>query len=329
MTQGDELREKLDNVLTLIRESENNYIERTTLEAQIKQQAMEKAEMSFAGGKGKAKLIAMAVGIYILVLLLLATIIQGWLGTWIVVAIAATICFVCIGKRPVIGFLAGAVTVFMACYMIYWCVIYPTINAFATGNIPGIVIPLVMVAILVLVIYLANHRFIRKENEKIRQANDEILINNGQIFAQLQSLYARAMELDRALRSQLTPNGFYPQQYVYEHAAAAFVGYMRNMERGTMVTMPLLIEMYKQDTHRQREVEHWHKEEAHWKRTEDLIAYYGDNILQNQEEIKQSLHLQNIISLNNAIQLSAQNAKLDAISRKMGNVNVTGTINIR
>lgn len=329
MTQGDELREKLENVLELIRESESNFIERTSLEAQIQKQAQEKVEISFDGGKGKAKLIALSIGAYILVYLLLATIVQGLFGMWVAVAIAAVICFVCINLHPVIAFIAGAIAVIMTCYMVYGCVILPTINAFVTGNIPGIIITLVMTAILVAVIYLANHRMVRVKNKKIREANEEIMINNGQIVMQLQNLYTRAIELDHALRSQLTPNGFYPQQYVYEQAAAAFVGYMRNMERGTQVTMPLLVEMYKQDTHRQREVEHWQREEVHWKRVEDLITYYGENILQNQEEIKHSLRVQNIISLNNAIQLAEQNARLDSISRKMNSMNVTGTINIR
>lgn len=53
MTQGDELREKLENVLAIIRESENNFWQRTSLEAQIRKQAQEKVELSFDGKKGR------------------------------------------------------------------------------------------------------------------------------------------------------------------------------------------------------------------------------------------------------------------------------------
>ena len=49
MTQGDELREKLENVLAIIRESENNFMQRTSLESQIREQAQEKVELSFDG----------------------------------------------------------------------------------------------------------------------------------------------------------------------------------------------------------------------------------------------------------------------------------------
>ena len=94
MTQGDELREKLENVLAIIRESENNFMQRTSLESQIREQAQEKVELSFDGKKGKAKLMGIAIGCYILVYLLLATIVQQMLGTWIVIAIAAVITFV-------------------------------------------------------------------------------------------------------------------------------------------------------------------------------------------------------------------------------------------
>ena len=157
MTQGDELREKLENVLAIIRESENNFMQRTSLESQIREQAQEKVELSFDGKKGKAKLMGIAIGCYILVYLLLATIVQQMLGTWIVIAIAAVITFVSLNKHPVIAGIAGIITVLMMGYMIFYCVIIPTVNAFATGNIPGIVITLAMAAILILMIYLINH----------------------------------------------------------------------------------------------------------------------------------------------------------------------------
>lgn len=138
MTQGDELREKLENVLAIIRETENNFWQRTSLEAQIRKQAQEKVELSFDGKKGKAKLMGIAIGCYILVYLLLATIVQHMFGTWIAIAI--------------------------------YCFIIPTVNAFATGNIPGIVITLAMAAVLILIIYLVNHKIVRDKNNKIREA---------------------------------------------------------------------------------------------------------------------------------------------------------------
>lgn len=333
MTQGDELREKLENVLAIIRESENNFMQRTSLESQIREQAQEKVELSFDGKKGKAKLMGIAIGCYILVYLLLATIVQQMLGTWIVIAIAAVITFVSLNKHSVIAGIAGIITVLMMGYMIFYCVIIPTVNAFATGNIPGIVITLAMAAILILMIYLINHKMIRDKNNKIREANYEIMVNNANVVNQLKVLYSRAMELDKALRSQLTPGGFYPQAYAYEQAAESFVRYIKNMEYGTPVTMQFLIEKYENDVHKQQEVQHWRTVESKLQRMEDLITYYGDNILQNQEEMKRSLRLQNIISLNMASQLTEQNERLSEISSKLNNnvrhVKLDGTLQIR
>ena len=333
MTQGDELREKLENVLAIIRESENNFMQRTSLESQIREQAQEKVELSFDGKKGKAKLMGIAIGCYILVYLLLATIVQQMLGTWIVIAIAAAITFVSLNKHPVIAGIAGIITVLMMGYMIFYCVIIPTVNAFATGNIPGIVITLAMAAILILMIYLINHKMVRDKNNKIREANYEIMVNNANVVNQLKVLYSRAMELDKALRSQLTPGGFYPQAYAYEQAAESFVRYIKNMEYGTPVTMQFLIEKYENDVHKQQEVQHWRTVESKLQRMEDLITYYGDNILQNQEEMKRSLRLQNIISLNMASQLTEQNERLSEISSKLNNnvrhVKLDGTLQIR
>ncbi len=333
MTQGDELREKLENVLAIIRESENNFMQRTSLESQIREQAQEKVELSFDGKKGKAKLMGIAIGCYILVYLLLATIVQQMLGTWIVIAIAAVITFVSLNKHPVIAGIAGIITVLMMGYMIFYCVIIPTVNAFATGNIPGIVITLAMAAILILMIYLINHKMVRDKNNKIREANYEIMVNNANVVNQLKVLYSRAMELDKALRSQLTPGGFYPQAYAYEQAAESFVRYIKNMEYGTPVTMQFLIEKYENDVHKQQEVQHWRTVESKLQRMEDLITYYGDNILQNQEEMKRSLRLQNIISLNMASQLTEQNERLSEISSKLNNnvrhVKLDGTLQIR
>lgn len=333
MTQGDELREKLENVLAIIRESENNFMQRTSLESQIREQAQEKVELSFDGKKGKAKLMGVAIGCYILVYLLLATIVQQMLGTWIVIAIAAVITFVSLNKHPVIAGIAGIITVLMMGYMIFYCVIIPTVNAFATGNIPGIVITLAMAAILILMIYLINHKMVRDKNNKIREANYEIMVNNANVVNQLKVLYSRAMELDKALRSQLTPGGFYPQAYAYEQAAESFVRYIKNMEYGTPVTMQFLIEKYENDVHKQQEVQHWRTVESKLQRMEDLITYYGDNILQNQEEMKRSLRLQNIISLNMASQLTEQNERLSEISSKLNNnvrhVKLDGTLQIR
>ena len=333
MTQGDELREKLENVLAIIRESENNFMQRTSLESQIREQAQEKVELSFDGKKGKAKLMGIAIGCYILVYLLFATIVQQMLGTWIVIAIAAVITFVSLNKHPVIAGIAGIITVLMMGYMIFYCVIIPTVNAFATGNIPGIVITLAMAAILILMIYLINHKMVRDKNNKIREANYEIMVNNANVVNQLKVLYSRAMELDKALRSQLTPGGFYPQAYAYEQAAESFVRYIKNMEYGTPVTMQFLIEKYENDVHKQQEVQHWRTVESKLQRMEDLITYYGDNILQNQEEMKRSLRLQNIISLNMASQLTEQNERLSEISSKLNNnvrhVKLDGTLQIR
>lgn len=333
MTQGDELREKLENVLAIIRESENNFMQRTSLESQIREQAQEKVELSFDGKKGKAKLMGIAIGCYILVYLLLATIVQQMLGTWIVIAIAAVITFVSLNKHPVIAGIAGIITVLIMGYMIFYCVIIPTVNAFATGNIPGIVITLAMAAILILMIYLINHKMVRDKNNKIREANYEIMVNNANVVNQLKVLYSRAMELDKDLRSQLTPGGFYPQAYAYEQAAESFVRYIKNMEYGTPVTMQFLIEKYENDVHKQQEVQHWRTVESKLQRMEDLITYYGDNILQNQEEMKRSLRLQNIISLNMASQLTEQNERLSEISSKLNNnvthVKLDGTLQIR
>lgn len=333
MTQGDELREKLENVLAIIRESENNFMQRTSLESQIREQAQEKVELSFDGKKGKAKLMGIAIGCYILVYLLLATIVQQMVGTWIVIAVAAVITFVSLNKHQVIAGIAGIITVLMMGYMIFYCVIIPTVNAFATGNIPGIVITLAMAAILILMIYLINHKMVRDKNNKIREANYEIMVNNANVVNQLKVLYSRAMELDKALRSQLTPGGFYPQAYAYEQAAESFVRYIKNMEYGTPVTMQFLIEKYENDVHKQQEVQHWRTVESKLQRMEDLITYYGDNILQNQEEMKRSLRLQNIISLNMASQLTEQNERLSEISSKLNNnvrhVKLDGTLQIR
>lgn len=141
----------------------------------------------------------------------------------------------------------------------FYCFIIPTVNAFATGNIPGIVITLAMAAVLILIIYLVNHKIVRDKNNKIREANYEIMVNNDKVVNQLKVLYSRAMELDKALRSQLTPGGFYPQAYTYEQAAESFVRYINNMEYGTPVTMQILIEKYDNDVYRQQEMQHsWH-----------------------------------------------------------------------
>lgn len=277
--------------------------------------------------------MGIAIGCYILVYLLLATIVQQMLGTWIVIAIVAVITFVSLNKHPVIAGIAGIITVLMMGYMIFYCVIIPTVNAFATGNIPGIVITLAMAAILILMIYLINHKMVRDKNNKIREANYEIMVNNANVVNQLKVLYSRAMELDKALRSQLTPGGFYPQAYAYEQAAESFVRYIKNMEYGTPVTMQFLIEKYENDVHKQQEVQHWRTVESKLQRMEDLITYYGDNILQNQEEMKRSLRLQNIISLNMASQLTEQNERLSEISSKLNNnvrhVKLDGTLQIR
>ena len=174
---------------------------------------------------------------------------------------------------------------------------------------------------------------VRDKNNKIREANYEIMVNNANVVNQLKVLYSRAMELDKALRSQLTPGGFYPQAYAYEQAAESFVRYIKNMEYGTPVTMQFLIEKYENDVHKQQEVQHWRTVESKLQRMEDLITYYGDNILQNQEEMKRSLRLQNIISLNMASQLTEQNERLGEISSKLNNnvrhVKLDGTLQIR
>ena len=144
MIQGDELRAGLENVYSMIRQYEDNFTERESLRSQLRQLVNEKVELSFQGGKGKAKMTGIAVFVYIMIYLLLGTIIYGRIGTWLAVAVGGAVTFVCVGVHPVIAFLAGAVVVVILLSMIYECAIMPTIRAFATGNIAWIVLTLVM-----------------------------------------------------------------------------------------------------------------------------------------------------------------------------------------
>lgn len=317
MIQGDELRAGLENVYSMIRQYEDNFTERESLRSQLRQLVNEKVELSFQGGKGKAKMTGIAVFVYIMIYLLLGTIIYGRIGTWLAVAVGGAVTFVCVGVHPVIAFLAGAVVVVILLSMIYECAIMPTIRAFATGNIAWIVLTLVMVAVLVLIIYIINHKAVRASNSKIRKANEEIMANNAVTVDRIKELNTDAAELVASIKRQLTPMGFYPQQYLYEHAAAYFVQYVRNLQYGTPITMAYLIEQYKTDEHRQAELQHWKNEEIHWQRVEDLIQHYGEEALQNQQFMINQLRFQNIISIDNNIRMREQNNILSSINGKL------------
>ena len=67
MIQGDELRAGLENVYSMIRQYEDNFTERESLRSQLRQLVNEKVELSFQGGKGKAKMTGIAVFVYIMI----------------------------------------------------------------------------------------------------------------------------------------------------------------------------------------------------------------------------------------------------------------------
>ena len=319
MVQGDELRANLKNVLAMIREYENNYMQRAALENQVRgeiAEQVETAELDFSGGKGKAKMTALAVVSYIVILLILASVFGGMAGSWIPIIIATVIAIIGFNTVFFIGVIAAVVAVGMILYMIYGCVIEPTIRAVTTGNVVALGILGALTALLVLIIYLVNHKLVnasnaraRRMNKEIRKANQEIQKNNAQLMQQATALYNRAKELDMALQSCLSPHGFYPKRYVYEQAAAWFVNYMDDLEAGTPITMQQLIEIYKSDMHNQ-------KVEAQLDgistELNDLKNMAG-TIIGNQERQVQMLQVSNMIGMYQCYQNSVLNSNVAAI----------------
>ncbi len=310
MIQGDELRAGLENVYSMICQYENNFAEREALRSQLRQLVNEKIELSFQGGKGKAKMTGIAIFVYLMIYLLLGTIIYGTIGSWIAVAVAGAVAFVGAGVHPIIAFLAGAFAVVIMLDMIYECAILPTMRAFATGNIAWIVFTLVMVAVLVLIIYIVNHKAVRASNSKIRKANEEIMANNAAVVDRINELNMDTEKLVAAIKRQLTPMGFYPQKYLCADAAAYFVRYVRDLQYGTPITMSELIDKYETE-------QRWNKAEAHWQNIEDLVKQYGEEALQNQQFMIDQLRFQNLISLDNNMKLYDQNNMLSSINRKL------------
>ena len=319
MVQGDELRANLKNVLAMIREYENNYMQRAALENQVRGEIAEQvevAELDFSGGKGKAKMTALAVVSYIVILLVLASVFGGMASAWVPIIIAAVVAVIGFNTVAFIGVIAAIVAVVMILYMIYGCVIEPTIRAFATGNITALLILAGLTALLVLIIYLVNHKLvnasnarIRRMNKEIRKANQEIQKSNAQLVQQATALYNRAKELDQALQNCLSPHGFYPKRYVYEQAAAWFVNYMDDLEAGTPITMQQLIELYKSDMHNQR-VEA--QLDGISSDLNDLKNMAG-TIIGNQERQLQMLQVSNMIGMYQCYQNSVLNSNVAAI----------------
>lgn len=319
MVQGDELRANLKNVLSMIREYENNYMQRAALENQVRgeiAEQVEMAELDFSGGKGKAKMTVLAVVSYIVILLILASVFGGMAGSWVPIIIAAVVAVIGFNTVVFIGVIASIVGVIMILYMIYGCVIEPTIRAFATGNVVALVILAVLMVLLVLIIYLVNHKLVnasnaraRRMNKEIRKANQEIQKNNAQLMQQAAALYNRAKELDMALQNCLSPHGFYPRRYVYEQAAAWFVNYMDDLEADTPITMQQLIEIYKSDMHNQ-------KVEAQLdgidSELNDLKSMAG-TIIGNQGRQLQMLQVSNMIGMYQCYQNSVLNSNVAAI----------------
>ena len=319
MVQGDELRANLKNVLAMIREYENNYMQRAALENQVRGEIAEQvevAELDFSGGKGKAKMTALAVVSYIVILLVLASVFGGMASAWVPIIIAAVVAVIGFNTVAFIGVIAAIVAVVMILYMIYGCVIEPTIRAFATGNITALLILAGLTALLVLIIYLVNHKLVnasnartRRMNKEIRKANQEIQKSNAQLVQQATALYNRAKELDQALQNCLSPHGFYPKRYVYEQAAAWFVNYMDDLEAGTPITMQQLIELYKSDMHNQR-VEA--QLDGISSDLNDLKNMAG-TIIGNQERQLQMLQVSNMIGMYQCYQNSVLNSNVAAI----------------
>lgn len=303
----------------MIREYENNYMQRAALENQVRgeiAEQVETAELDFSGGKGKAKMTALAVVSYIVILLILASVFGGMASSWIPIIVATVIAIIGLNTVFFIGVIAAIAAVAMIIYMLYECVIKPTIQAFATGNVVALLILGALTALLVLIIYLVNHKLVnasnakvRRMNKEIRKANQEIQKNNAQLVQQATALYNRAKELDRALQNCLSPHGFYPRRYVYEQAAAWFVNYMDDLEAGTPITMQQLIELYKSDMHNQ-------KVEAQLDGiSSDLndLKNMAGTIIGNQERQLQMLQVSNMIGMYQCYQNSVLNSNVEAI----------------
>lgn len=314
MYQGQELLEQITKVYCIIVNYEANFLERTALEYQVRSQIAEKAKISISGAKGKARLTAIVTGIYVLVMLLFATIVYELVGAWIVVAICAAIAFVNWDKKKGLSVIAGGIAGLLIAYLFYVCVIDTVIRAFAAGNVPGIIIPIVMAAILAVIIIVINHKSVDISNAKIRKINAEILASNTSIKAQSDTLLVEAKELDASLLKELTPNGWYPAKYAYEDAANFFIDYLENVK--PQATMSELIDKYEQERRDRENRAFQNRVENgidHIIRNQEQMMQQFNQMIDNQEQTNQLLRFSNMIGMYNCYQMSVLNNNIDAM----------------
>ena len=321
---GTELYKAITAMAINIGKYRINFLKRAEIERQLRAEIEEKAKIDISGKSGKARLIGMVSGIYILVMLLLATIVYGMVGAWIVVAIAGAICFVMLDKKKVISLLAGAVAVGVTLYLVYVSVIDPIKRAVQNGNVPGIVVPLVMAVLLVIIILVINSKYVEVSNKKIREINAEILANNAELIAQARELEAEARELDSLISAELTPNGWYPAKYATDDAAEFFHDYMK--ETSMDVDMNGLIAAYekklrddKEDAFRAQVLEN---QERYLANQEQMKKQFNQ-MIDNQQALEQQMRFSNIIGMYNCYQTSVLNNNVEALKHVRTNVNIT------
>ena len=314
MVQGAELSAKLNDVANIIYEYEQNFLKRAELESKVRHQVAEKVALDVSDTKGKVKVTGIAVGVYVLVMLLLATIAYGMIGAWVVVAVAGAIAYVNWNKKRVVSIAAGAVAALITIYLVYICVIEVVIRAFATGNVVGILITVIMALILVAIIYFGNRKSVQAANAKIRKTNEEIIASNNSLKLQADKLLNRAKQLDSALLSQVTPNGWYPAKYAFGDAVSFFVEYMRDVNPD--VSMSVLIEKYEQEQ-RDRETRAFRNQvlsnQAAIIRNQQMMMAQYDRMIENLEYLGRQVQFSNMIGMYQCYQISVLNNNVSAI----------------
>jgi hypothetical protein len=315
MYQGEELKQNLVRVQSILDEYSSNMTTMASLEKQQRSELAEKVAIDTSGAGGKAKLIAMVIGGYMLVMLLLATIAYGMLSMWIVIAVAAVIAFVMCHVHIILALIAGIVAVLGAVYMIYLSVVEPFIRAIQTGNIPGILIPTLLAVILVVIVLIINRKSVEVSNRKIRQINNEIISQNKDILTQYNNLQARAEELDGFLVKELTSNGgWYPSDFAFCDAAHFFVNYIIN--RKPDITMSELIDKYEQER-RDRERRAFEAASLGNQQTiirnQQQMKQQFNQLIDNTEAMKTQLQFSNMIGMYNCYQMSVLNNNVAAL----------------
>jgi hypothetical protein len=331
MYQGEELKQNLVRVQSILDEYSSNMTTMASLEKQQRSELAEKVAIDTSGAGGKAKLMTMVVGGYVLVMLLLATIVYGMFSTWVGIAVAAAVAFVMWNRHKIIAIIAGAIAVFVTAEMIYVCVIATFIRAISIGNVPGILIPTLFAVILVAIVLLINRKSVEKSNEKIRQINNEIIAQNQNVITRYSSLRTRAEELDTALVKELTSNGgWYPSDFAFCDAAHFFVNYIIN--RKPDITMSELIDKYEQER-RDRERRAFEAASLGNQQTiirnQQQMKQQFNQLIDNTEVLKTQLQFSNMIGMYNCYQMSVLNNNVAALKSVKPVVNTNVNVTFR